>query len=429
MGTTRSSGYCALLLLTAAGCYPGPGAAPLAMPVRTVEVLELHAEPVVDSVRLIGRIEAWRETTLYFEVTGIVESVMVEEGDLVEAGQPIAKLVPTDYQLAASRAMAERDASEAQLNLLLAGTRKEDLQAAEADHERAKVKAAFWVSELKRNIELVEKGVVTASVFEQIQSEHDATQQEQLATKARLARAIAGPRTQKIDAAKAELRAYEQTVAIADRQLEKAALAAPIGGRVEKRFLDDGAYVNVFPAGGVPVVHLVDLNQVDAVIAVPEALQQQLVGTTSVEIVSSVHPNIRSPGETVSLGRVADPATGTYEWRIRIPNAKGDFTAGMVVTAMTNSQTSHPAMRVPITAVLHAYGQPPYVLVIDNDDRVVARQVSLGAMHAEQVEIIEGLSDGELLIVRGQHHVVDGDSVQHRPVSLPAETDDARPAP
>lgn len=429
MGTIRPFGIYALFLLTAAGCYPAPDAAPQSTPARTVEVIELQSESVTDSVSLIGRIEPWREVTLYFEVTGVVQNVFVEEGDLVEAGHPIANLTPIDFQLAVSQASAQRDAAQAKLDLLLAGTRQEDLEAAEADHERAKVRAAFWVRELKRNEELVEKGVVTPSVFEQVQREHDATQQEELVTKARLARAIAGPRKEEIDSARAEALALEHAAGSATRQLEKAALTAPFRGRVEKRLLDEGAYVNVFPTGGVPVIHLVDLKTVDAVIAVPEASLPQLAGTTSVEILSATNPNIRAEGETLSLGQVADPATGTYELRVRLPNTDGHFTGGMVVTTTIVGQTSRDAIRVPVGAVLHAYGQSPYVLLISGDDQVVARQVTLGDMLGERVEIVDGLVDGERLIVHGQHQVVEGDRVQHRAAVVPSDARPSRTAP
>ena len=418
-----------LVLLTVAGCYPAPQAAPQAMPLRTVEVLELRSEAVVDAVRPIGRIEPWREVTLYFEVPGVVEKVLVEEGALVEAGQPIAALGPLDFELAVSRAIAQHDAAQAKLDLLLAGTRSEDLQAAQADHAGARVRAAFWVSELKRNRELVAKGIVTPSLFEQIQREHDATQQQEVATKARLARAIAGPRKEEIATARADVMAFEHETALAKRQLEKATLTAPFRGRVEKRFVDEGAYVNVFPTGGVPVIHLVDLDQLDAVIAVPEASLPQLAAASRVEIVAGVDPNIRAVGETVSLGKVADPGTGTYELRVRFPDPEGRFTGGMVVIAEITHETSRHALRTPVNAVLHAYGQPPYVLTIDGDNQVAVRQVRLGPLHGEQVEIADGLSEGELLIVRGQHHVVEGDRVEVRAAAGPLDATESRAAP
>ena len=70
---------------------------------RKVEVVEVRSKPEKESVQLIGRIEAGKEVTLYFEVPGVVAEVFVEEGDDVEPGKPIARLVLDDYEFAFSR--------------------------------------------------------------------------------------------------------------------------------------------------------------------------------------------------------------------------------------------------------------------------------------------------------------------------------------
>jgi multidrug efflux pump subunit AcrA (membrane-fusion protein) len=69
---------------------------------------------------------------------------------------------------------------------------------------------------------------------------------------------------------------------------------------------------------------------------------------------------------------------------------------------------------VPVTAVRRAYGQSPYVVLVNPKDRqVVERDVELGPITADQVEIMNGLTGGELLVVRGQHLVVAGDQVEY----------------
>ena len=405
-----------LVVLAVAGCYPQTDTGPRGLALRPVKVLELHPEPIAETLTLIGSIEPWQEAILYFEVSGVVAEVFVEEGDLLQQGAPVARLVLEDFTLAVSQAEAQLQIAQARLNLPHAGTRKEDLEAARADHARASVRAAYWASELNRVRRLFERNVIAASELEQVRREHDAADQEKRSTKARLERAIAGPRKQEIEAAAAEVEARTQAAALAKRQLEKATLRAPFRGRVEKRLLDVGAYINVFPTGGVPVVHLVDLDQVDAVIAVPEALLARFADIQQVEIVSAVDRQIRANGKIISVGKVADRATGTYQLRARISNPDGRFTGEMVVIAETTSQASRRAVRIPLTALCRAYGQPPYVLLVDPaSSQVVAREVELGPLAGDRVEIAGGLSDGELLIIAGQDRVVVGDRVEFQP--------------
>jgi hypothetical protein len=71
--------------------------------------------------------------------------------------------------------------------------------------------------------------------------------------------------------------------------------------------------------------------------------------------------------------------------------------------------------------VCHAYGQPPYVLLVDRKtSQVVARQVRLGPVAGDSIQVAAGLSPQDLLIVRGQDRVLPGDHVRHRPLASPA---------
>src|SRR5438128_2406740 len=109
------------------GCHDtsAPPAQSTPVSTRTVEVVEVRSKPENESVQLIGRIEAGRDVTLYFEVPGVVSEMFVEEGDDVEPGKPIARLVVDDYAMALSRSKAEYDAAKAEWDLMKCGTREE----------------------------------------------------------------------------------------------------------------------------------------------------------------------------------------------------------------------------------------------------------------------------------------------------------------
>jgi RND family efflux transporter MFP subunit len=289
------------------------------------------------------------------------------------------------------------------------------MEAAEANLKRTKARADFWIRELPRNLDLFRKKAITDTELAQVQREHDASVQEAATAKALWEKAKNGPRKQDVDAAAAEVEALKQAVAQAQRQLDKATLTAPFRGRIERRLLDVGAYVNVFPTGGVPVAQLVDLSQVDAVIAVPEVHRGRLAKLAQIEIVSAVDPQLRAVGKVVSLGEIADPTSGTYELRVRLANDDGRWTGGMVVTAETTGATSREAIRIPLSALLPGYGEAPHVMLVDPaDNRVISRQVQLGQLAGDRVEIVDGLETKELLIVRGQDRVIVGDRVEPR---------------
>jgi multidrug efflux pump subunit AcrA (membrane-fusion protein) len=407
--------FVAVAIASLAGCDSQPivsNTTPVAT--RSVEVVEVRPGSERDAVQLIGRIEPGQDVTLYFEVPGVVAEVFVEEGDDVKPGDPVARLVLDDYELAFARAKAEFSAARAQWELMRAGTRKEDIDLARADFERAKARNAYWAAEYDRVKQLVESRAVSESEFQQIGRERDAAVQEELMAKAGLDRAVSGFRKEEIATAAAKLEASRQAAILAQRQLQKAMLKAPFNGRIERRFADPGAYVNVFPMGGVPIVHLVNLEQVDAVISVPEALLERFTPASEVEIVSAVNPKLRATAQVIHVGQVADRASGTYAVRARMPNPDARFSGGMIVVANSREKAHRDSIRIPVTAIRRAYGQSPYVLLVAPDSKIVERPVELGPITANEVEILRGLTGGELLVVRGQHLVVAGDRVQYQ---------------
>jgi RND family efflux transporter MFP subunit len=348
----------------------------------------------------------------------VVAEVLVEEGDDVEPGDPIARLVLDDYELSFSRAKAEYSAARAEWELFRAGTRKEDIDLARADFERAKARNAYWSAEYERMKQLIESRATSESEFQQVGRERDAAAQEELMAKAGLERAVAGYRKEEIANAAAKLEAARQAAILAERQLRKATLKAPFHGRIERRLADPGAYVNVFPMGGVPIVHLVNLEQVDAVVSVPEVLLDRFATGNEVAIASAVNPKVAGTGRVIHVGQVADRASGTYAVRARLPNPDGRFSGGMVVLANARGPAARNSIRVPVTAIRRAYGQSPYVLLVRPDNsQIVERTVELGPITANQVEILNGLTGGELLVVRGQHMVVAGDRVHYEQFS------------
>jgi RND family efflux transporter MFP subunit len=411
----------ALLLLTcvAAGCYPDSQVVMEENRARPVATIHVQPESIQHSIEMIGRVEPWRDAVLSFEVPGTVEEVFVEQGQIVKKGEPIAKLLLTDFELAVQEKVALKTAAQEELNQLQEGTRKEDLVVAESAYKEAQVRTEYWRVELQRRTRLYNQGTVSESELEQTRRERDAAIERQQMEKSKWQRAVAGPRKQTVAAAIATVRAAEAAENIAKRQLEKATLVAPFDGRVERRMVDPGAYINVFPAGGVAVVHLVDLSRADAVVSVPEALRSQVQSISLVKVMSAADPEVGGNAEVISLSDMADDESGVYELRARLDNSNRLFTGGMVVTVTSATGKPQLAIRIPLGSVLSAYGQPPYVMLVDRQTKTARqRSVQLGKVRGNWVEVAEGLAAGDRLIVRGQHRILDGDRVQETTFQL-----------
>lgn len=401
--------------LTALGCYPQDLRLTRQSPVRTVEVLEVRSAVTRNTRTLLGLIEPIQDSILYFEVTGQVRQVFVKEGDIVKFGAPIAELISDDFDLAVLQAGAELTAAQAKLNLLRTGTRQEDLIAAEAAHLQSKTREIYWSGELVRRRSLLATNAASMSEVDVAKSEHEAARGREREMKAFFDRAVAGPRKEDIEEAAATVELRTHALAVAKRQLQKATLRAPFGGRVEKRMVDPGAVISQFSMASVPIVHLVDLQTADAVVAVPESLRESFHTHDQVEIVSAADSSLRVPGTVIALGEIADRASGTCALRVRIDNRERRFYSGMVVAAIVDEPAGAQSIQIPLSTVRQPFGQSPQVLLVDSRDLVViARDIRLGELREDKIEVLGGLSDGEQIIVRGQHLVVAGDRVQTR---------------
>jgi RND family efflux transporter MFP subunit len=236
--------------------------------------------------------------------------------------------------------------------------------------------------------------------------------------RARWEKAVAGFRKEEIAEAEAQAAALQQTVSRAQRDLEKATLRAPFRGRIEKRYLDPGAYINQFPTGGAPAAHVVDLDQIDVLLDVPEALLAHCRAEAVLNVASAADPQLTGEARVVSIGRVADRSSGAYALRARLANADHRFGGGMVVTARLPKSSPRPAIVIPLSAVCREHGEPPCVLVVDREtNRVVARPVQLGPVAGDAVHVLRGLNARELLVVRGAERVLPGVLVRHHPFS------------
>jgi HlyD family secretion protein len=220
-------------------------------------------------VRVSGHVEA-DDVQLAPEVGGRILELKVNEGDRVAAGDLIAKLDTRDTDLALARARAEREQADAQLRLLVAGTRPEDIKQAHAQAEAAAADVAAADAELRNaqadldrfesllqanagSVKARDDALVRRDVARQRLA---ATREREKATRETAARVKAGARREEIDAARARLAAVDAQIATLDKALGDATVTAPVGGVVTQKLVNVGELV----APRTPLVVVTDLD-------------------------------------------------------------------------------------------------------------------------------------------------------------------------
>ncbi len=226
-----------------------------------------------------GYVEA-TEVRVASKVAGRVMTVAVAEGERVTAGQTLIELSSTDATLALTRLKAERDQADAQLRLLRAGARPEDVaqakaQVAAAESERATVAAevAAATVDAERFEQLVQRRAGSEkqrddAVVKRVLAEArlKVADDRVAAARAQLAQVTAGARSQELDAARGRLAAVDAQIATVNNDIEETIVTAASAGVVSSRLVEPGELITP----RVPLLVIIDLDRAWATAYVEE---------------------------------------------------------------------------------------------------------------------------------------------------------------
>jgi HlyD family secretion protein len=192
-----------------------------------------------DELVLYGNVDL-RQVELAFFVSERIAELLVVEGDHVTKGQPLATLDATRFRAQAAAAQANLDSQREVVARLEAGSRPEEIRKARADLAAAQAKAFEAERNYSRVVDLSKTGVKTAEEVDGAKAAWQSATANVDAMQALLDLAVAGPRIQDIEAAKAELRGREADLNLARYNLADARLVAPSDGVIQDRILEVG---------------------------------------------------------------------------------------------------------------------------------------------------------------------------------------------
>jgi HlyD family secretion protein len=290
------------------------------------------------TIRASGHIEA-TEIRLAAKVGGRLLEAPFDEGNTINAGDVVARLetVDAEHQLAQARANAE--AADAQLRLLLAGSRAEDLRRAEDQMAQAQAEFDAARRDLDRLSGLADRGSATEKSRDDAATRKEIAERAVAAARAQLDKLVAGPRRQEIEAARAQRASAEALVAAVEQQITDATVLAPTGGVVTTRVAEPG---EILPPGATIAV-LTDLARpwltvwIDGPSLSQVILGQQVTvlidgsdrvfeGTVSfISPVAEFTPkNVQTPDERAKL---------VFRVKVQLANSEGIFKPGMPADA------------------------------------------------------------------------------------------------
>lgn len=209
-----------------------------------------------DRICASGHIEA-TEVRIAAKVGGRLAELPFQEGASVKAGEVVARFETVDIEHELARARAELAAAEARLALLVAGTRREDLDRAAAEVARVEADLAGARRDVERLDGLATRGSATEKARDDARTRLAVLEKALAAARAEQARAKAGPRPQEIAQARAQRDAAAAVAATVRQRLADATVTAPRDGVITQRAAEPGEVL----APGALLVVLTDIER------------------------------------------------------------------------------------------------------------------------------------------------------------------------
>lgn len=349
------SGYAAItilfLSLAMAGCAKTATTQEESMLVRT-QIVKMDS--FGQSASFSGEVRGRYETQLAFQVGGKIVKRNVELGSVVGPGDALMEIDAKDIRQTVNITAAQVYSAESQLNL--AG------------------------NNLERYRRLYEQGAISRAQFDQFQYAYDA--------------AVAAVRQTSAQ--------YTQGA----NQLGYSTLVSDSAGVISAVNAEAGQVVGA----GQPVLTLVRDGEREVEINIPENRIEELRKAAQIRVEFWALPNVTAEGKVREISPVADKVTRTYKVRISLTNPPAGMNLGMTAKVTVVNAGAQQTVYIPLAAVYQT-DHAPGVWVI-NDGVATLRPVKVGAFGDGQIQVLEGLHDGDVIITAGVHKLREGQKVR-----------------
>lgn len=372
-----------------------------------VETVALKRGEGIRRAQLLGQVEASKTATLRTQTAGTVQQVLVEVGDRVTSGMTIATLDNADQQLALAEAQARLAQERSELARLQVGTRSEIIAQRRAEVRVAQAREREAQENLTRYEELVAAGAISEKALIEERAAADATTAERLQVEATLSEATAGPTREEIAAQQASVAAATSAVNQAQLALARTQVRAATGGVVQSREVSPGDLVE----SNAPVLTLVDRNELDAFLELPEQLSGSITPGLPIELTARALPNWRQRATISGVVPAANAASRRQMVRVQLQNPPENLLPKMAIAAELELQVDANSYVIPRDALIQREDRW-FVYTVAND-KATEMNIQLVADMGETVAISgEQLRVGQPIVVRGGEALMNGAPVQ-----------------
>ena len=342
-----------------------------------VSLVTAEERSVSSTLDVTGTLMADAQTDIASEIEQRVVEILVERGQVVSAGQVVARMDAKD----ATNQLHEAEAAEAQIRErlgLVNGQSFDALKTPEVQQARATMDRAE--ADYKRFAQLIEEGAVS-------RSEHDLRRADYLATKAQYETTVNQMRQ-----IYQSLLAQKVRVAMGGKAVEDTIIRAPFSGLIAEKAVSVGRYTKK----GDRIATIVRVDPLRIELTIPEGAVAAVCKGQKVSFTVQSYPGRQFEGTIAYVGPAVRAESRALVVEAIVPNPKALLQPGLFATARIELPSARPSVMVPAAAVKS--DGSVFKLFIAKGDRAEARLVQVGREAAGRLEILRGLAAGERVV-------------------------------
>ena len=341
------------------------------------------------------------------KIAAPVKKFYVQRGAKVKEGQLLAVLENADLLGGAQDNKGAYEAAQAAYATATKAQVPEDVQKAELDFAQAKANLDLNTSIVNNRKQLFAQGAIPGRDLDTAQAALVQAQAAYDTASKHLESMQKVNREAELKTAQGNLTSAEGKYKAAAAQVSYTEIHSPINGVVTDRPL----YAGETPAGGAPLITVMDTSSLLAKAHIAQSLAQQMkLGDEAAISVPGIAEPV--PARVALISPALDSGSTTIEIWLKADNKKGTLKVGTPVKVSITGRTADNALKVPVSSILTGEDGSKSVMVVSTDGTAQQKPVQTGILDGEDIQIIQGLTSTDMVITTGSYGLEKGTKVK-----------------
>jgi len=373
-----------------------------------------------------GYIVAHHPIQVSSKVVGKVAWVGIEKGDRVTEGQVLVRLEDTEYQAQHAQAQANLEVTKARLKEMETGSRPQEIDAAQAGVELARANYQNADLNRKRTEEMFRAQITSQSQLDNARTQAEVTKNQLASAQKNYELVKIGPRIEQIEYARAQVAQAQAAVEYAQTMLDSTLIRAPVTGTILERLVEKGEMVSTMNFGGTggvkaSVASIADLNDLQVQLDINQNDFPKISATQQCQVTADAYPDRVHQGVVAEIAPEANRQKATIEVRVKVLHPEDYLRPEMnahvsfLAPADPQKKATRETLTIPRSALVRKEGKIAVFVVTGAHARL--QEIQVGRDFGDRVEIVEGVSPNDRVVVHGGEGLTSGQRVRVAPSS------------